>query len=207
MFQRLCILYLTLIAALFAVLGGDLATAKADFTKTEQRRLDSGKLVTRYETKALGNLKLVGGTSWQVVDASPELVWKGFRDFGRYKHFLPQCDESKVVGRTANGVVLRLEHSEGPVRAHYHMAIKANETIRAAQFRLSTKYPNDIREGWGFVKISPYKGGRTLVSFGVMADIGTGILAGAVRSSIHQWMLHVPSLFKQDLKRRTRQKP
>lgn len=202
MFQAQRVILSLLLSALFVVVGGDLTRARADFSKQEQQQLDSGKLVTRYEHKAIGNLKLVGGTSWQVIDASPEVVWEGFRAFHRWKHFLPQCDTSKVLQRTNKGVVVRLEHSEGPMSAVYHMVIKPNETIRAAQFRLSTRHTNDIREGWGFVRITAYKGGKALISYGVMADVGTGILAGTARSSIHKWMLHVPRLFLQDLRRR-----
>ena len=204
MFQRDCAISLLISVAFFAAFGGDLARVQADFTEKEQQNLDAGKLVTRYEHKAVGNLKLVGGTSWQVVDASPEVVWKGFREFHRWKHFLPQCDASKILKRSGKGVILRIEHSEGPISATYHMLIKPSETIRAAHFKLSSRYSNDIREGWGFVRITPYKGDKALISYGVMADVGTGILAGTARSSIHKWMLHVPRLFRQDLRRRLR---
>lgn len=195
-----------LIVVFLGVCAVGVPSAHADFTKQEQRKLDQGKLVTRYERKALGDLKLVGGTSWLVIDATPSEVWARFRQFEQYHRFLPQCDSSKIVGRTKAGVVLRLQHSEGPINAVYHMTVTPNETIRAAQFRLSTNYDNDIREGWGFVKISAYKGGKALVSYGVMADVGTGILAGTVRPSIHEWMLKVPKLFKEDLRRAAKRK-
>lgn len=200
--RALWCLFIAVIGALAAVPP----VAHADFSRKEQARLDAGKLVTRQERKALGNLKLVGGTSWQVIDATPDAVWGRFRQFDKFSRFLPACDKSTVIARSKGGFILRLEHSEGPIRAVYHMTVKSNEAIRAAQFRLSTKHRNDIREGWGFVKVSAYKGGRTLVSYGVMADVGSGILAGAVRSSIHEWMLEVPRLFKEDLKREMKRK-
>ena len=38
-------------------------------------------------------------------------------------------------------------------------------------FRVDHSQRHDIRAGWGFIRARPYKGGRTLVSFGALVDI------------------------------------
>ena len=57
--------------------------------------------------------------------------------------------------------------------------------------------PHEIDAAWGFYTVRPYKGGRTLLAYGVMADLGDGLLRRLMRDSVHEWMLKVPWMVKQ----------
>ena len=39
--------------------------------------------------------------------------------------------------------------------------------------------------------------GKTLLAYGVMADIGGGFLMGSMRDSVHEWMLRTPWMIKR----------
>src|ERR1044071_6315105 len=59
------------------------------FTAEETRRLDAGQLVFRRMVKNQGRLRLMGGSSWQVIDARPDVVWRALLDTPRYRRMMP----------------------------------------------------------------------------------------------------------------------
>jgi hypothetical protein len=44
--------------------------------------------------------------------------------------------------------------------------------------------------------VRPFQNGRAILTFGILADVGTGLLAGVARPQIHEWMLRVPEIIK-----------
>src|SRR5688500_10513141 len=74
---------IALCALLCALLASDLAggTASAgteggSFTAEEWRRLDAGETIVRPASRMQGDVRLLGGSSWQVIDAQPSAVWR-----------------------------------------------------------------------------------------------------------------------------------
>src|SRR5690242_7403297 len=84
------------IAAPAPAIAGDGLGARA-FSTGELQRLEAGELVVRRVTAEQGALHLMGGTSWQVIDAAPELVWRVLLDTTHYPRILPQVREAKLV--------------------------------------------------------------------------------------------------------------
>ncbi|KPK51231.1 MAG: hypothetical protein AMJ63_13015, partial [Myxococcales bacterium SG8_38_1] len=58
---------------------------------------------------------------------------------------------------------------------------------------------HDIRAGWGFIRVRPYKNDRTLVSFGALVDIGDGVFVSIVRPAVRKDLLRIPHFLKQHL--------
>jgi hypothetical protein len=53
-----------------------------------------------------------------------------------------------------------------------------------------------VRAAWGFYNLRPH-GEGTLLAFGIMADIGDGLLTALVRPQVHEWMMKVPWMVKR----------
>ena len=89
------------IAAAVLLVGTSLVSAGSgdSFSKEELRKLSAGELVQRPVSESRGNLRLIGGTSWQVIDAAPSVVWQALLDTGHYPRMLPQLSEAKLVRR------------------------------------------------------------------------------------------------------------
>lgn len=168
------------------------------FTADERQRLDRGELVVRPVTRRRGSLRLIGGSSWQVVERSVSETWRALCDPRSYRSMLPAAQEARVVAHRPGERVVRVTHAAGFVSASYHLRMQYDHDRHDIAFRLDEGRPNDLRAAWGFIAVGPYRDDpeRALVSYGVMADVGGGVLGGIMRGAIHDWMLRVPSTIR-----------
>ncbi|MCA9601508.1 MAG: SRPBCC family protein [Polyangiales bacterium] len=185
------------IVAVVAFGGVGTASAQSQFTAEEKAKLFRGELVVRPEARRRGNLTLIGGLAWQVVDLPTEAVWRAVTDYGNYWRFIPEAKQSKVLGTKRNETFVAIRHERGPLSVDYTMRMHVEHGERTAEFRLDKNRGHDIDEGWGFFVVTPYSDGRTLVSFGVFADVGHGMLAGMIQPTVQKWMLRVPAELKK----------
>jgi carbon monoxide dehydrogenase subunit G len=174
-----------------AQLSGDPLSAK------EKARLKKGRLVTRPTMQRRGNQHLFGGTAWQVIDLAPDVVWRAVHDVRRYSRMLPRVEKSEEVDHEGSVRTVRIDHDSGPLDISYHVRLQFFDSRRDVFFQLDRKRPGSLDAAYGFIRITPWHGGKTLLSFGVLADVGDGILAGALRAKVHKWMLKVPWTLKK----------
>ncbi|MBW2460659.1 MAG: SRPBCC family protein [Deltaproteobacteria bacterium] len=189
-------------ALIAAGLFGPVSAARAQngaFNDTETRRLQRGELVTRAREERRGNLLLVGGTSFQVVNAPADTVWRAIRDTRAYRHYLPQVDRVRVVGTAGETETVRISHRQGPLEAAYHLRLTFSDNLQTAQFRVDPARDNDIREGWGYLRVQPYGPDRSMVTWAILADVGSGIAMGLMRAEVREWILQVPRLMRDYL--------
>lgn len=175
--------------------------ASGTFSAEEQRKLRAGRLVMRREMSQRGELRLIGGTAYQVVDAPPEQVWAAVMDTASYTEFLPRVVVSRTVRERAGQRLVYIEHRQGPVAASYHVRIDLLPQQHMARFRIDTSRPHSIQDGWGFFIVQPFGDDRSMVTFGIMADVGTGVVSGLMRPTLHEWMLRVPNELKKYVER------
>jgi len=177
------------------------AQSSAPFSASETRRLRRGRLVTRPEERRRGNLLLIGGASFRIVNHPPDVVWAAVRDSRAYHHFLPEVHRVRVVARGSRGRgrVIRVTHKQGPLEASYHLRLDFVGSLQTVQFRIDSERDNDVREGWGYIRVQPYGEGRSMVTWGILADVGSGLAVGLVRDEIQRWILEVPTLLSNYL--------
>lgn len=163
-----------------------------EFTPHERRLLESGKLVKRQVTQRRGGLHLVGGTSWQVIDADADHVWKVITDVRTYRQLFPHVVDARLLAKRGNYRLVYMEHASGPFHVSYSLKGQADAKRRDLTFELDTSRPRDITAAWGFFTVRPYGKGKSILAYGVMLDIGTGILSALLRDKIRGSMLHIP---------------
>lgn len=168
------------------------------FSDDEWRKLEAGELVARKQTSRRDGLELMGGSSWQVIDASPEVVFRALLDTHRYPRMMPQVLEAKLVAsRQSERTVFVRQGREGVAEKRYYLRINVDEPKRDITFSVDDKRPHDLRAAWGFYTVRPFKGGKTLLAYGIMADLGGGILSNVFGDEIHDWMLKTPWMVKR----------
>jgi hypothetical protein len=142
---------------------------------------------------------MYGGSSWQVIDAPPSAVWSALLDTPRYGKIMPQVIEAKLVkGGDAERTVYLRQGQKGVLEARYFLNVRVYEDRRDLTFSVDESRPREVlQSAWGFYTVRPYKEGRTLLAYGVMADIRGGLLGAVVRDSVHEWMLRTPWLVKR----------
>lgn len=171
--------------------------ARKPFTPDEKARLTAGKLVTRPVTEKRGDLRLIGGASWQIINAPADIVFRALLDTKNYPHSLPTVSAASVVSDNKTMRRVRFEHKKGPLGIAYRLALTVDPQRRDVTFKLNDKLESGMRAVWGFMAATPYGANQTLLSYGVMADPGEGLIVGIVRGVIHEWMLRVPSQVKK----------
>ena len=184
-------------SALLALVGvSGSAAAQADLSRSERSRLRRGELVVRPERQRHGGVVTFGGTSYQVVDAPLGEAWQAMRRTSNYTEMLPQVDSARVVTRRGQERYVQLRHVHGPIDVRYTMVFTFDDTSHTILFRLDDGRHHDIRAGWGFIRLSTFRGDKTLVSFGAMVGIDSGMIGGAMRPQLHEWILKVPLTMK-----------
>jgi len=197
-----------LVAAVLAlsslVAAHDTAVARdapSELTRDELRRLEKGELVVRPTNERRGELRLVGGTAFQVVSASPDVVWRALLDTPYYRRMLPELVDAEVVRETPRGAgltrVVSLKHGRGPAVTSYFLSMQIDPKKRDIAFRLDDSRPHDIRAAWGFYTVRPHGAGKTLLVFGVLADPGDGVFKTVLRPAVQEWALRVPWMVKR----------
>jgi hypothetical protein len=179
------------------------ASETREFSTEEEAALREGKLVVRSEQRSLGNAHLLGGMSWQVIDASPALVLRALCDVNAYPHFLPAVEDARWSGET---VLPRLEitHRLGFVTASYSVKVSRDLPHGVLRFRIDRDRPHSIRDAWGELRVNAYGKQQSVVALAIMADLGEGLFVGLLRSSIHEWMLRVPEQLKHYVEKQQR---
>ena len=170
------------------------------FSEEERSALEAGELVVRKQARRRGELQLIGGTSFQVVNRPVREVWRAIQDIPHYDRFVPQLAEASIVQQGDGERLVLLRHAQGPVNASYHITQQLDDDSKTLHFRVDLSRPGDLSEGWGFIHISAYRNSKALVTFGIFADVGRGMLTGFLRPSVHRWMMRVPQLLERYLR-------
>lgn len=194
---RAAALVLALSASAPLLASADEGSDSEQFTADELSRLEHGLLVERRVTQLRGDLRLMGGTSWQLIDAPPDAVWTALLDTAHYTRILPQLMEARVVADQGDRRTLYLRHGNRIAAASYYLSVQFDRARHDIAFRVDESRPRGIRAAWGFYALRAYPGGRSLLVYGVMADIGDGLLNALLRPSIHEWLMKVPWLVKR----------
>lgn len=188
------ICYVALLATGLALVDGRVNAQEsgAAFTSRERAALRSGELVRRSVTRREGGRRYIGGTSWQRVRAPRETVWRVINDVRSYRRIIPGVAAAEVVETSGAHRTVLLRHRYAFVNASYYAQVHADHDAYTLSFRLDRSRPRDIEDGRGFITLEPYGEDETIVTWGVMADVGSGILTGVLAPVLHDWILRVP---------------
>lgn len=167
------------------------------FSTQEERALRAGQLVVRPSEVVRGETRLMGGLSWQLISAPPERVWRVINDWRTYSRFLPAVEEARLVEQNGLEQRLFIRHRMGFVNASYFVLATPDVADGRMRFKLDHSRPSSIRDAFGELRVTPYPDGRSVVSLAILADVGEGLVAGLVRSNVHEWMLKVPAQLKK----------
>lgn len=178
--------------------AGSLAS-KDELTPEDKRMLANGELVMKPKNEQRGAYKLLGGQSWQIIDAPPSETWSALKDISGYKNFIPLATESVVTHEDSEETEVAIRQQWGPVDIRYVLQTTLQPKKGAVLFRVDHSQDHDIRAGWGFIRIRPYKETQSLVSFGALVDIGDGVFVSIVRPAVRRNLLRIPYYLKKHL--------
>ena len=170
-----------------------------ELTSEDKQMLANGELVMKQKNEQRGAYKLIGGQSWQIIDVPFDVTWAALKNRSGYKNFIPLATETNVSQRNNQEADVAVRQQWGPIDVRYVLQTTLEDERRAVVFRVDHSQPHDIRAGWGFIRVRPYKNDRTLVSFGALVDIGDGVFVSIVRPAVRKDLLRIPHFLKQHL--------
>lgn len=186
-------------AAVFVVTPSRSFASSDELTLEDKKTLAKGELVMKQKNEQRGAYKLIGGQSWQIVDVPVEVAWAALKDRAGYKNFIPLATETNVSDVTDEDVDVAVRQQWGPIDVRYVLQTTLETDRGAVVFRVDHSQPHDIRAGWGFIRVRPYKNDRTLVSFGALVDIGDGVFVSIARPAVRRDLLKIPHFLKRHL--------
>ena len=168
-------------------------------TAEDKQMLARGELVMKQKSEQRGAYKLFGGQSWQIVDVPVEVAWAALENRSGYKNFIPLATETRVSRQSDEEADVAIRQQWGPIDVRYVLQTTLESDRGAVMFRVDHSQPHDIRAGWGFIRVRPYKNDRTLISFGALVDIGDGVFVSIARPAVRRDLLRIPYFLKRHL--------
>lgn len=180
-------------------------SARADsLAPHEQARLERGETVIRTQTVDHGDHHYVGGVTYTVLATSAAEVFALFDDVSAYRHVLPKTKGARRVGVDRGDTLVELVQGNALYEATY--TIRVRRSARELRFWLEPTRPHEIDDAWGFFRIEPFTAPngeeRVLLTYGVLVDVGPGIVRELFEERVRAAMLSVPQLVQRHLARR-----
>ncbi len=111
----------------------------------------------KHKNEQRGAYKLIGGQSWQIMDVPVDVAWDALTNLTGYKNFIPLVTESDIKHRAGEEADLAIRQEWGPIDVRYVLQTTLEADRRSMVFRVDHSQAHDIRAGWGFMRVRPYK--------------------------------------------------
>jgi Polyketide cyclase / dehydrase and lipid transport len=134
--------------------------------------------------------RYVGGVSYQLVDARPEVVLAALADVSNWPDALPRTKAATLVGSADGLSRVQLVQGTDLVDARYTVVLEQGADGETIRFWLDPTRPHDIRDVWGYFRVQAMPGGRSLITVGAALDLGDGITRLLFEDKIARMMLH-----------------
>lgn len=169
---------------------------RAGLRSDELRELEAGAVVSRpMQWQPNDESRFVGGVSYVVVDAPPEVVLRQLSDYAALKHVLPRTRRSAVIARKKGQAVVELEQGNSLVSATYSVVIARQGS--QVRFWLDASRPHDIKDTWGYFRAEPIDGRRSLVTVAALVDLGPGLARMLFESRVQNLVLATPARIRE----------
>jgi hypothetical protein len=166
-------------------------TARGDgLSSAENSRLLRGETVVRFQSLARGAQRYVGGLAYAIVDAPVDDLAPLLDDVNAWKRILPKTRSARRVGEVGGDALVAMTHGTAFVEASYTMRVHREDN--AMRFWMDRRRSHDIEDAWGFLRAEPTADGRTLITYGVLIDIGPGLFRDLFEDSVRRLALSVP---------------
>jgi len=196
--------------ALTGVAGERIVRAdESALDRTDELRLADGQTVTYPQTLYQRGRRYVGGVSYAVVDASVDELISLLGDMTAYTQVLPHARNAKLVGHRDGDRLVEITQGNAMVQAAYTLRMRTDNDGRRVRFWIDRSRPHGIDDAWGYFRVDPLPAGkdgapRVLLSYGILVDLGPGLIRDFFEARIQASMLSVPERLRQYATRRFR---
>jgi hypothetical protein len=195
------------LVALLSLLAPDLARANTAVTGDEAARLERGETVVFDQVVDRGSHHYVGGTTYTIIEASKPELDGVFVDMNAYQKLLPHTKQARLIGVNDNDIFVELRQGNSLLETRYTLRVRREiEGSEAAgsvyRFWLDRSKPHGIEDAWGYFRLEPLSDGpngapRVLLTYGILVDVGPGLVRDLFEERLRQLALTVPQHLRQ----------
>jgi ribosome-associated toxin RatA of RatAB toxin-antitoxin module len=168
-------------------------SAKADtFTADEQAALDRGEVVRHPLPSNPDTEGYLGGTSYAVIDAAPDVVWRAMQDIAAYPRIFPKTLSAEVISDRGSRKVVKMVQGNSWLSISFYVLYRVDEANRKISWSLIEDQPHDLADTRGYWQVQPYGEGQSLVTYVNVISIGTGAVLALFEEQIQNGLLGVP---------------
>jgi hypothetical protein len=167
---------------------------------SEVGKLLRGETVARTQELRRGPRRYVGGVAYTIVEAGPDEVTTLLDDVSGWRRFLPKTRDAQRVGTAGDDTLVQVTHGSALVKVAYTLRVRRDG--RVVRFWMDSSRPHDIEDAWGFFRAQPMPDGRTLVTYGILIDMGDGLLRDLFEDRVRELALEVPDHVREVALRR-----
>jgi hypothetical protein len=179
-----------LAAVAVLVLGGSIARADGGLSARETDRLLRGDTVAREQYLQRGERRYVGGVTYTILDARVTDLASLLDDVRSWRRFLPKTRDAQHVGSAGMDALVEITHGSALVKVAYTLRVHRDGNV--VRFWMDPSRPHDIEDAWGFFRAEPMPDGRTLMTYGILIDMGDGLLRDMFEDRVRELALEVP---------------
>lgn len=191
-----------LLAALvaFAALVAPAAARADGLSDAEMARLSRRETVIREQTLERGDRRYVGGVTYTLLDAPATEVAALIDNPESLRRVLPRTKTARIVGRDQGDALIELVQGTSMMEATY--TIRMRRSAGESRFWLEPSHPHGIDDAWGFFRYQPFvtPAGeeRVLLTYGVLVDVGPGVVRELFEERLRSALLSVPQLVRRE---------
>ena len=179
---------------------GDRVIAGLD--ATESARLLRGETIVREQTIETDTRRYVGGVTYTLVNTSPDELAAVLEDVRAYRQVMPRTKQALLVGENGPEFFVELRQGTALMEAKYTLRAKKDPAHHEVRFWLDQSRPHGIADAWGFFRYEAMPATsagppRTLLTYGVLVDLGPGIVRELFEERLRAMMLSVPRLLQR----------
>jgi hypothetical protein len=163
------------------------------FSDEEWSALGKGAVVERRFELPHHGAKYLSAVSYGVLEQPCELamgLWKN-----PSKHLAKALPATRRVDLVAPDVAqpsltrLRIEHGNAMMQGSWGAVYRISGDGMLAQFWLDAKVPSDVKDVFGYLRLSRWSSHQCLVTAAIAVDTGDGLLASLFSSTIHTYLV------------------
>ncbi len=178
-------------------------------------RLAAGESVSYPQTFYRHGRRYIGGVTYTIVDASATELTALLADPSAYRQVLPLARDARLVGKAGDDKLDRLvEITQGTsvVQASYTLRMRPDDDQQRVRFWLDRSRPHGIDDAWGYFRATPLPDAgdgspRVLLAYGILVDLGPGIIRDFFEARIQASLLSVPTRLRAYALARFRGRP
>ena len=181
-------------AVFAAVLLGS-GSARADgLSYAEHGRLLRGETVTRAHDLRRGGRRYVGGVTYTIMETGVDDLETMLTDVASWRRFLPKTRDARREGAVDGDPLVTITHGSALVSVAYTLRVHRESNV--VRFWMDPTRSHDINDVWGYFRADPLPDGRALVTYGILIDMGDGLLRDMFEPRVQELALEIPEHVK-----------